>query len=103
MRFSADEDCNDDRVHVTQITKSEPVTKTITETCNGKKYPQACYHYYSAIHNYDWVKSTYECTDSNSRVRVQATSDWTKQHSDKTWRSYTINVEDNKEPKCQAD
>ncbi|EON63460.1 hypothetical protein W97_02688 [Coniosporium apollinis CBS 100218] len=59
---------------------------TIPETCSGERYPQACYHYYSAIHNYDFVESTFTCGDEIEREPGTATAEWTKQHKDKKWQ-----------------
>lgn len=99
-----------DDEHVTEITKSEPEIKTITKTCSGSRYPQACYHYYSAINNYDWVKSVYTCSDSNARAeatQLTATHEWKKQHANKDWHSYTKSSytfnNQEKPVTCQAD
>jgi len=97
--------CNDDQP-ITSIYTSRSTIKTITETCTGSKYAQACYHYYSAIKNYG-AASTFTCSDSIDRAPGIATGDWTKQHKDKTWQSYTqanYNFGGTmKPPRCQAD
>lgn len=102
--LSADNDC-DDEFHVTTIKKSNPVMTAIPETCSGERYPQACYHYYSAIHNYDFVESTFTCGDEIKREPGTATAERTKQHKDKKWQHYTQAVyrDDPEGLHCQAD
>ncbi|KAL9113309.1 MAG: hypothetical protein Q9227_002644 [Pyrenula ochraceoflavens] len=102
------DDCDDDDSTVTHIDKSTPKTTTITKTCQGKSHTQACYHYYSAIQNYDWVKSTFTCTDSNKRRKGKATNIWTQQHTNRDWWKYTTTSylfkgDKMSAPECQAD
>ncbi|KAG8528378.1 uncharacterized protein KY384_007296 [Bacidia gigantensis] len=72
----------------TTITKSEADLKTITMTCEGKKYPQACAHYLSAVEVHK-AATRFTCSDSNSRTDAKATSTWTSQHTNKKWQEYT--------------
>ncbi|KAF2429075.1 hypothetical protein EJ08DRAFT_306237 [Tothia fuscella] len=80
----------DKELHITQVTNSASDIKTITKTCNGSKYPQACYHYYSAIQNNAFAKATFTCSDSNTRSEGVATSTWKKEHAvGSGWKKYT--------------
>ena len=63
-------------------------TKTVPVTCNNNLDPQACAHYYSAIH-LRGQPSLFECTDDNKRMNAQATSSWTKQHKNREYWQYT--------------
>lgn len=79
---------------IPQRTRSAPVVKTITRTCTASIYTQACYHYYSVLENYDWVKNdVFTCTDNyihdRPKKNLLATGIWKKQHELNLWRSYT--------------
>src|SRR6202000_96173 len=50
--------------HVTEITKPYPVVKTITKLCPAEHHPQACYNFYSIIHNNPGVPNKFTCTDT---------------------------------------
>ena len=94
----------------TTITASEATTtKIIPVTCNNDKDPQACAHYYSAIHVQN-KESSFECTDGNTRSDAVATASWTNQHKNYDYWSYTnTNLEWNGKEygkgnwKCDAD
>lgn len=76
-------------LHVSVVTKSIPVLKTITKTCNARHAKQACYHYYSVIKNNPASSWDYfTCTDGQARVDGTATDSWEKQHPKNAWRDY---------------
>lgn len=106
-------------VSITTAKKSDAVTKLIQRTCKATSHTQACYHYYSAIQNYDNIKSTFTCSDFNGlnpangkleRPKLKATLSWKAQHTSEVWWDYTQPLYNFKndprsvtEPDCQAD
>ncbi|KAF2814094.1 uncharacterized protein BDZ99DRAFT_567780 [Mytilinidion resinicola] len=105
-----DGECDDPSLHITKITKSNPVLKTITKDCDFKKWPQACYHYYSAIQNDDRMSSAYTCRDDNRSRNGGSTRDWKSQHALKGWKDFTkpaykfwSDENPKKKPNCQLD
>lgn len=104
-----------DHVTSTTITKSEAMTtQTITKKCNGKRHPQACYHYWSAIHMRK-ESSMFTCSDENVRWDGVATKYWSSQHRHDGWfKPYTqpaydfldakgIRKHHDDGPRCEAD
>ncbi|KAF2172134.1 hypothetical protein M409DRAFT_49876 [Zasmidium cellare ATCC 36951] len=83
-------DCAD-KVTVTHILNSKTVEakNTIAKLCDWAAWPEACAHYYSAIHadKANLGKSRFTCEDSNNRVEQTYTKDWEKQH-DLVWRKF---------------
>jgi hypothetical protein len=77
--------------------------------CDHKKYPQACAGYCSAIHA-GGLSDTFTCTQSHhdGRLNGQVTKDWSDQHQNGQWKSFTqASVTNNKnqakESNCQRD
>nr|POE65291.1 hypothetical protein CFP56_34958 [Quercus suber] len=94
--------------------KSAKELKTQLVTCDANKYvhPDACAHYFSAIHARG-LKSVFTCEDANQRVDVDHTVSWYRQHAHAAgWGQFTkptyqfkgskgkIEV---RQPSCQAD
>ena len=82
---------------------------TVLMTCDHKSYPQACAGYYSAIHAGS-LPDKFVCTESHhdGRLNGQATKDWSDQHKNGKWKSFTrAFITDNKgqekAPKCERD
>lgn len=77
---------------VTSYTASTTLYTTITKTCNGERWPQACFHYSSAIREANRPGFNPVTCSSFVRPRQQmpggtATSKWSTEH-DKAWRRW---------------
>jgi hypothetical protein len=78
-------------VTVTKITKSTvKMTTTITRSCDAEKFPQPCFHYYSALQNYPWMRTQLGCGDSQKAADgLLAIQRWKAQHDNSVWKAYT--------------
>lgn len=101
-------ECDDDAVHITSIMRSKTgEMTTVTETCPANDYPEACAHYYSAIHE-GGLKDILTCEDDEDRSKPKATQDWKRQHNrGNGWKAFTkptyLFRGEKKEVSCQAD
>ena len=77
-------------------------TKLIPQTCSFGRYPQACYHYHSAINDGKYP-STYTCADAQARHDATAVKKWKGQHHSEGWQQFTRQQPNGDDPNCQAD
>lgn len=81
---------------------------TITETCPVKLFPEACAHYYSAIHDRG-MADILTCEDGERRANLDVTDRWKLQHnSGEGWGAFTkpyymYKGQEKKAVECQAD
>jgi len=101
-------DCGVTSYIVKEMTAAKETVIPIT--CDHQSYPQACAGYYSAIARGS-ASAQYTCTRSHhkeGRISGEATDEWTAQHTNKQWQSFTqLRIMNNKNSirpvKCQAD
>ncbi|KAK4508202.1 hypothetical protein PRZ48_001940 [Zasmidium cellare] len=105
-----------DKVTITHILDSKTVDAkhTMASMCDWAAWPDACAHYYSAIHDNggDSGKSRFTCADDNtSRDDQRYVKDWKKQHNE-VWRAFEnpdyvfpgkAQKHEKKDLNCQAD
>ncbi|KAF2120533.1 hypothetical protein BDV96DRAFT_594984 [Lophiotrema nucula] len=100
-----DESGNGKDKTITVITKSNAKEVIIKSTCTAAEWPQACYHYYSAIQNYNFVPGKFTYSDDNNGNPQKGPDAWKKEHKDVSWQAFRGKTDSQNDGLviCQAD
>ena len=74
---------------ITTIVSSSVKLKPITQVCAASRWPQACFHYDSAIRQ--GMEGTFTCSDNFDKERpsdLPYTASWYQEHAGPLWRDY---------------
>lgn len=69
------------------VTTESTSYSTVTRTCNGAVYPQACYHYSSVAQRSTYSRATCSNQDQSNNLRP-LTQSYNNGHKNKEWLSY---------------